>query len=346
MKKFIIFSLMIATAFSLAALSPILAQGSSQNNEVPEPTVISYIQEEEQSSSSSEVIEDNTRNIQDQEAIRAALLELTSNTEENKVEENKVEENKVEEKKLEEKKVEENRIEVRTQTLMSNLEKILTPDQIKYFTNIVKEGASLYGVRKASSTNSEIKKPAATSTDASKGVVKRLEKIAAPWLVNQYEQIRKIGTALWGLKKGDSGEKQEIKEKVELKNQKYITLSESTCVIAAIKVKDTALQANNENAKLSFNNAIVSRTACQEAAINKTAMATSSADLIKQQKNELGLCLQAFKEVTVTAKKSTTEQHKAIWETYRNSLKSCNVSDSSELIMVEDGGGNIFEPAI
>ena len=341
MKKFIIFSLMIATAFSLAALSPILAQGSSQNNEVPEPTVISYIQEEEQSSSSSEVIEDNTRNIQDQEAIRAALLELTSNTEENKVEENKVEE-----KKLEEKKVEENRIEVRTQTLMSNLEKILTPDQIKYFTNIVKEGASLYGVRKASSTNSEIKKPAATSTDASKGVVKRLEKIAAPWLVNQYEQIRKIGTALWGLKKGDSGEKQEIKEKVELKNQKYITLSESTCVIAAIKVKDTALQANNENAKLSFNNAIVSRTACQEAAINKTAMATSSADLIKQQKNELGLCLQAFKEVTVTAKKSTTEQHKAIWETYRNSLKSCNVSDSSELIMVEDGGGNIFEPAI
>jgi len=278
MKKFIIFSLMIATAFSLAALSPILAQGSSQNNEVPEPTVISYIQEEEQSSSSSEVIEDNTRNIQDQEAIRAALLELTSNTEENKVEENKVEENKVEEKKLEEKKVEENRIEVRTQTLMSNLEKILTPDQIKYFTNIVKEGASLYGVRKASSTNSEIKKPAATSTDASKGVVKRLEKIAAPWLVNQYEQIRKIGTALWGLKKGDSGEKQEIKEKVELKNQKYITLSESTCVIAAIKVKDTALQANNENAKLSFNNAIVSRTACKKAEKNKTAMATSSED--------------------------------------------------------------------
>jgi len=170
----------------------------------------------------------------------------------------------------------------------------------------------------------------------------QFEKIAAPWLLNQYEQIKKVGTALWGLKKMDANKNQE--QKKASSTPKYITATESACVTSAIKTKDTALKTNNEATSLAFNAAISSRTTCQEAAINATVAATSTPDLIKQQRSELQLCLQAFKESAHSIKEKAAANHKTVWTAYLNELKVCGSSTSTaEALMVEDGGGNILE---
>lgn len=235
--------------------------------------------------------------------------------------------------------------DIKTRQLMSSLEKILTPEQIKNFTNIVKQGNSLYGVRKVASTT-ETERLGSTTPKKIDGNVNNLsrqfEKIAAPWLLNQYEKIKKVGTALWGLKKMDVNNSQE--QKKSSSTPKYITAAESACVISAIKTKDTALKTDNEAASLAFNTAISSRTTCQEAAINATTAATSTADLIKQQHSELQLCLQAFKESTNSIKEKAAANHKTVWTAYLNELKICGSSTSTtETLMVEDGGGNILE---
>lgn len=236
--------------------------------------------------------------------------------------------------------------DIKTRQLMSSLEKILTPEQIKNFTNIVKQGNSLYGVRKMSSST-EVEHTASTTSgkfekndDDAKNLSKQFEKIAAPWLLNQYEQIKKVGTALWGLKKMDKNQEQ----KKASSTPKYITSAQSACVISAIKTKDTALKANNDATTLAFNNAISARTTCQEAAINATVVATSTPDLIKQQRSELQLCLQAFKESAHSIKEKAVTDHKTVWKSYLNELKVCgNATSTAEALMVEDGGGNILE---
>ncbi|QQG52792.1 MAG: hypothetical protein HY931_00975 [Candidatus Falkowbacteria bacterium] len=235
--------------------------------------------------------------------------------------------------------------DIKTRQLMSSLEKILTPEQIKNFTNIVRQGNSLYGVRKmASSTEAE--RVASTTPEKDKGngnnLSRQFEKIAAPWLLHQYEQIKKVGTALWGLKKMDGDKNQEPKKASS--TPKYVTSSQSACVISAIKTKDAALKTNNDATTLAFNNAISSRTTCQEAAINATVAATSTPDLIKQQRSELQLCLQAFKESAHSIKEKAAADHKTVWTAYLNELKICgNSTSTAEALMVEDGGGNILE---
>lgn len=241
-----------------------------------------------------------------------------------------------------------NQIQARQQ-LMSSLEKILSPDQIKYFTNIIKDGNSLYGVRrmemKASSTE-DVKASTTATTTNGQNLVRQLEKIAAPWLVNQYEQIKKIGTALWGLKKMNMEQNGNQEANRASSTPKFISTTESACVIAAIKVKDAALTLNNETAATAFNSAISNRTTCQETAINATATATSSGEAIANQHNELKLCLKSFQEAVKSVKDKAAADHKAVWTAYQTSLKACGAASSSETLMVEDGGGDIFEGAM
>jgi hypothetical protein len=177
------------------------------------------------------------------------------------------------------------------------------------------------------------------------GLIKQLEKIAAPWLVNQYEQIKKVGTALWGLKKEGANKNQEqIKAS---STPRYISSSESACVISAIKTKDAALKTNNEATALAFNAAITNRTTCQETAVNATASATTTTDLIKQQHSELQLCLQTFKETVTGIKTKAATDHKTVWTAYMNELKICGTATSTDAtLMVEDGGGNILDASM
>jgi len=240
--------------------------------------------------------------------------------------------------------VKEESSDIKARQLMSSLEKILTPEQIKNFTNIVKQGNSLYGVRKLEMTASgtdALKSSTTVTVKDSQSLLKKMEKIAAPWLINQYEQIRKVGTALWGLKK-------ENQEQARV----YINAANSACVLTVIQTKDEALKVNNEAAVTSLNAAISTRTTCQTAAINATAASASSTNMFVNQKTELNLCVKAFNESAASIKKETTTKHKAIWGTYKTGLKACQTtnttasstdSSTEDDLMIEDGGGSIFE---
>ncbi|HZJ41011.1 MAG TPA: hypothetical protein VFD16_01970 [Candidatus Saccharimonadales bacterium] len=226
--------------------------------------------------------------------------------------------------------------DIKARQLMSGLEKILTPEQIKNFTNVVRQGNSLYGVRKiASSTPTE-----------SQGVIKQLEKIAAPWLIQQYEQIRKVGTALWGLKKDDGekasqGQAKNIEEKIPV--NVFVKPGSAACVISAIETKDAAVVANNLNKITLLNSAINARTTCQTTAINASISSTStSTSNISLQRNEFNLCLKAFEQTSTQIKKDFEAEHKTLWTTYRDSLKICQPSTSSSEgeLEIEDGGDN------
>lgn len=227
------------------------------------------------------------------------------------------------------------------------MEKILSPDMIRYYKNIKKEGASLYGIKKDKMVE---KKGAITEKKAEK----KLEKISHPNFIKLYEEIKKIGSALWGVKKDN-------KEKAK----HIVTAEESGCVISAIEAKDAALIANNTGFTEKLNIAITTRTACQKTALGST----------ENQADNIEVCLKSFKESTKKAKEETNKTHKEIWKTYQESLKACvnssapadntatstedgisasiesstnvsaeNVSsDSDEEITVEDGGGSITD---
>lgn len=218
------------------------------------------------------------------------------------------------------------------------LEKILTPGAIKNYQGVIKRDGSLYGVKL------EKLKPRliATSTlsadlnvnqEESSTVSKKLEKIAAPSVISLYENIKKIGTALWGIRKNEPAK------------SAVVTAETSACVAAAINVKDQALIEKINTTATALNAAITTRSTCQQAAVQTTT----------NQRQALETCVktftQAHKELNTTAKKS----QQTLWETYRVSLKACRptatstTSISSETqsgqgeIMISDGSDNILD---
>lgn len=237
------------------------------------------------------------------------------------------------------------------------LEKILSPDLIKYFKNIEKRGTSLYGIKKdkmVEKKESINEKKVEKKTEQPE---KKLEKIAHPDFIKLYEDIKKIGTALWGYKK-------ENKEKT----RHVVTAEESACVISAIEIKDDALIANNNSFADKLNSAITVRTDCQKTALGST----------ENQADNLDVCTKTFQESVETVREDTKKAHESIWNTYKESLKLCgqnsttttdtNVSadtttsaddDASEEtststketasndveIEIEDGGGSITDIA-
>ncbi len=252
---------------------------------------------------------------------------------------------------------------IQARELVGGMEKIPSPDKICLYKDVKRQGNDLYGVKK---TEAEI----ATMTTATcpvaapilekfsklpekaQAAVRQMEKIAAPWLLNQYEQIKKVGTALWGLKKegGETGPKATSTPQQNTTTTPaqlmYVQPENVTCVIAAIKIKDTALATNNASTTAALNAAITTRTTCQEAALLATVTASSTASttvLMNQQKTAMGLCTQAFRESFTAAKEAAKTTHNAIWETYRNALRVCQpAATTTPALMIEDGGSSLF----
>lgn len=98
------------------------------------------------------------------------------------------------------------------------LEKIASPSEIKYFKVVEEENGSLYGIRldKANTEALVVSEPSSLEKISSPDQIKyfrvmkqdkhslygeRLEKIAAPQYSKQFNHIKAIGTALWGLRK-------------------------------------------------------------------------------------------------------------------------------------------------
>jgi len=211
----------------------------------------------------------------------------------------------------------------------ADLEKILKPELIKNYQEIIKREGSLYGVKLE---KIEMKSKSDLATNTPLTVSEKLEKIAAPSIISLYKNIKKIGTALWGIRKDESAK------------PIVVTTENSACVAAAINVKDQALIEKINTTATALNAAITTRSTCQQAAVQTTV----------DQRQALEVCVktftQAHKELNTTAKKS----QQALWETYRASLKACRPtatsttavsnetkSDQGE-IMINDGSENIL----
>jgi len=230
---------------------------------------------------------------------------------------------------------------------MTGLEKILTPDQIKNFEKIMKQGNALYGVRKGTSSvgtttaNTELKKNE-LKNDLKKEE-KKFEKIAAPQLINLYEQIKKVGTALWGIKKEDPKRSESV-------GRAYVKPEMAACVIAAIESKDDSLKTANTYQATMVNEAISARTTCQKAVINSNT-ATTTVAVASKQKEAFNACVETFKGDMEKIREASKKSHNATWETYKTSLKACQPATSATttttttaegVLMIEDGGGSLL----
>ncbi|MFA5184016.1 MAG: hypothetical protein WC456_00645 [Patescibacteria group bacterium] len=227
------------------------------------------------------------------------------------------------------------------------LEKILTPDQIKNYQGVIKKGNSLYGVRiekmeqalkdlKTEFKNLTADAANSSSTPAS-STAQRLEKILTPGQISLYEKITKVGTSLWGIKK-------RVVEALRPKASStpaVISNLESACVVSAIDIKDKALTEKVTAAATGLNAAITARSTCQQAAVQTT----------DNQRVNLEACIKAFKLAHQAVNETARLAQQSIWKTYQASLKACRPATSpgtveTEEIKVEDGGEDLMETVV
>ena len=228
------------------------------------------------------------------------------------------------------------------QGLGQGLEKILSPDQIKNFKAIIKNGNALFGVRKTEPTSDQPGQSdqsgqvgptnQSNQSDTASGKNSILEKISGPSEIPLFEKIIKKGTALWGMRKNN------------VPKPVYVTPAAAQCVKDAIDKKDTALKASTSNHDQKALAAIDVRGTCQKAALDQTT-AQSQFDANK-------VCVDTFlstiKDVNTVMAKEKSEAKK----TYMADLKSCSALQSSTVatstaqtltsdIMIEDGGDTV-----
>lgn len=201
--------------------------------------------------------------------------------------------------------------------------------------------------------------------------IEGLEKIPAPQFINLYRSIRKIGTALWGIKKENKTEDSNLSsakvgldkglkmEKIPAPQQigQYsniqrkgnalwgikkkdsfvpVTAAQSACVISAIESKDKAMIESRSQELKTLTDLINNRGACQ-----KSALAS-----LDNQKDNLAKCAEIFKSSNRELRLMTQKLQAAVWQTYKENLAACSTSlptattsgqAFSGLIMIEDG---------
>jgi len=230
-------------------------------------------------------------------------------------------------------------------------ERILSPEQIKNYREIIKEGAALFGFKIEKSE--KIEKPAKMEKKEEKRDEKRevkkeerlgeksgdtmststgerLEKIMTPAQIALFEKIRKVGTALWGVKKGDVRKSTSTPERVA------VSAEISACVVAAIDVKDKAMIERVNVAAVEVTAAISARSVCQQAAVKST----------ERQGDNLGACVKIFQESLKVSRDKSKAAQKSAEETYRSSLKACRINTTATTateIMIEDGSDDSLE---
>jgi hypothetical protein len=235
---------------------------------------------------------------------------------------------------------------------VEGLEKIVSPNLINQYRNLIKKGNALYGAKIAN-----------TSDNASQALEKSsssLEKIVSPDMISLFDNIKKIGTSLWGTRKASSTvaanassslEKIASPDQISLFDKirqignalwgirkenasnaraSVISQADAACVNAAIDKKDDSLITSISDYQIKFTVAIEERRACQKEVIG-------NADS-NNQKNGLKACVDTFTKNNREINRISKESRNAIWKTYREELKACN---DEEEIIVEDGGADL-----
>jgi hypothetical protein len=183
------------------------------------------------------------------------------------------------------------------------LEKISSPDQIKYFKVMKKEGGALFGVRLNKTTDATDGTAIANSASSA-----TLEKIAGPWELPLFQKIKKVGNALWGYRK-DEGRHLGWVKNLEISPEMRV------CLKNAVNAKDQALKTSVEKAKTLHLTMIDKRNACQIAALD----ATSSLAVIRGFQT----CSETFKQDARTAEKTIRDERNSLHNNYKESLRAC-----------------------
>lgn len=219
------------------------------------------------------------------------------------------------------------------------LEKISSPDQIKYFKVIKKENGALFGIRLSANNQDQQSDRADTNSQGTLANAKaQLEKILAPQFINLYEKVQRIGDSLWGIKKSD-----DVKPAVK---PRIVTTAMIECVSKAIDKKDEALKNRVTLTAEAVNTAITVRGECQKNAIKST----------ENQLENLQACVKDFQAKNQEIMKQTKDDQQKIWKLYQTDLKSCSaldpvvttsadVNQASDL-MIEDGGSAAMDTVL
>lgn len=224
------------------------------------------------------------------------------------------------------------------------LEKILSPDQIKYYENVRKIDSSLWGKKRESNLamDNQGSKLRCGGIDGTRcGEVNstseqaKLEKILTPDQIKYYHNIRKIDSSLWGIKK-ENAEKVEVKTiKTERKPAIKIDPEIANCVKTAIDKKDTGLKTALSAHNLAIITAIDVRTACQKAALAETSA--------ESQQTTNKLCASTYQSTIRDNQLTLSRAKEANWKTFTTDLKACKTNSTStnaDPITLEDGETN------
>jgi hypothetical protein len=197
-----------------------------------------------------------------------------------------------------------------------------------------------------------------------------LEKIPSPDQIKNFKIMKKIGDVLYGIRKGTSTEKIELKkaentatssklEKIDHPNlvnlyekiQKigtalwgirkkatsaslFIEPATAACVATAIDTKDKVLMVRVTAAAVELNTALTVRSVCQQTAV----VATTT------PREALNSCVKTFNETQKAIKEASKKIQNDTWKTYQEGLQACRTAatSTSPVPMIEDGG-NLFD---
>jgi len=202
-------------------------------------------------------------------------------------------------------------------------EKILTPAEIKNFKDIKKVGNVLFGVRleKKLEVRDTQEKPGMNKQIEIKTSDSVLEKISRPLEISLFDKIKKIGTALWGIRKD------EMQKPINNQKLVYVTPTAVECVKNAIDKKDTAIKTSTSKHSQAMIAAIDTRNACQKAALEKTTA--------KEQFEANKVCADAFQKGTKKNNMTIEKERNEAQKTYRTDLKSCSNSTVAHYFMLQ-----------
>lgn len=188
-----------------------------------------------------------------------------------------------------------------------------------------------------------------------------LEKISSPEKIKLFEQIKKIGNDLFGIKKLESTKATSTKatstlekiislDQVKLfgqikkigndlfgirKNNVYVlptlTTDSITCISAAIDAKDAKNSEALTAATAEITSAITARGICQKAALVVTS----------EKMSAINACNKTFTNAHKTANDKVKTAQKEAWTAYSASLKTCATNAKVTEIKIEDGGQDV-----
>ncbi len=225
--------------------------------------------------------------------------------------------------------------------LAQELEKIPSPDQIKNFKMIKKEGTALFGIRLNAASSSpaaqaRTERPNETGVNGISAnarvtsTEKILEKILRPSDINLFEKIQKIGTALWGMRKNDNKNPNDVKPAL-------VTPAAVQCVKDAIDSKDAAVKSAIDTHAQALISAINARNTCQKAALDKTTG--------QEQFEANKICINNFQQSSKEANESMKKARDIAWKKYKDDLKVCSAlqkdSKATSTLSVPAGSPNL-----